>query len=156
MRDWLIGLKAFNSKLVRLKATNGTIKTNADVISAFNSKLVRLKVARRYPPQIVNLGFQFQTGAIKSDGHPSNRAYPLPPFNSKLVRLKVPSPSWWTKTMTTFNSKLVRLKAWISLLRKSTVTFQFHTGAIKSETDELRACNPLESFNSKLVRLKEC
>ena len=77
----------FNSKLVRLKA-----KVLADEVCArasFNSKLVRLKVPITASLDFRFSMFQFQTGAIKSDGDFADGVHYIHSFNSKLVRLKV-------------------------------------------------------------------
>ena len=100
--------EGFNSKLVRLKAYPETHSSHAK--RRFNSKLVRLKGKRRRNrcPRI--FGFQFQTGAIKSDAHPNPSDPVMPRFNSKLVRLKEKVRVNPGVNLNGFNSKLVRLK----------------------------------------------
>ena len=55
---------------------------------SFNSKLVRLKAPKRAGGAECEEEFQFQTGAIKSEGVPPAGDVHRVRFNSKLVRLK--------------------------------------------------------------------
>ena len=145
---------SFNSKLVRLKVDGGwRSRVSRD---GFNSKLVRLKVGHLCTGGVDFFQFQFQTGAIKSDNTDIHvirqrdsfnsklvrlKGLRVPRlsrvracFNSKLVRLKVPFGLRNWRRWTRFNSKLVRLKG--STCDSSSVlsrTFQFQTGAIKSD-----------------------
>ena len=76
--------------------------------------------------------FQFQTGAIKSEGWVDCGTSIATGFNSKLVRLKVDVMDWCDIVMFCFNSKLVRLKALAPRADILVMTaFQFQTGAIK-------------------------
>ena len=81
-------------------------------------------------------------------------------FNSTLVRLKGRFPFICTVLASrSFNSTLVRLKVRGVTIRyrKTTNTFQFHTGSIKSATPDVQPKQlnrDPSSFNSTLVRLK--
>ena len=60
-----------------------------EYVIRFNSKLVRLKGAPAKMFVDSTSGFQFQTGAIKSDDARTALKQSYAGFNSKLVRLKV-------------------------------------------------------------------
>ena len=123
--------QCFNSKLVRLKVKHACPLQRLH--HCFNSKLVRLKGTLACPPVLTVRG-----------------------FNSKLVRLKVENSHDVNSEHLSFNSKLVRLKVSrnrVSVSRTSS-TFQFQTGSIKSYATMRLVYPTLASFNSKLVRLK--
>ena len=96
--------------------------------------------------------FQFHTGSIKR----RLRAFHVSRFtcfNSILVRLKVPIDVVGGLTFERFNSILVRLKVGGYFSTPFQITFQFHTGSIKS-VFHAGIADFEDGFNSILVRLK--
>ncbi len=77
--------------------------------------------------------FQFHCGAIKSLCFKTYYKN-LHDFNSIVVRLKVVMQNPYPKDLENFNSIVVRLKASSHVLKSVPFKFQFHCGAIKSNS----------------------
>ena len=127
-----------------------------NTVLRFNSKLVRLKATNQRHTRPLHKMFQFQTGSIKRirdyrsshseyrfnsklvrlEDDTSRDLHPLTGFNSKLVRLKAAElvNVELNHEGRGFNSKLVRLKVTINRSNENCLgSFQFQTGSIKSQ-----------------------